>query len=200
MLNAVLSGYAISLGLILAIGAQNAFLLRQGLRGEHVGTVCAVASLSSAVLIVFGVTGFQQLIAAVPWLTDVLKYFGAAFLLVYGASCLLRARHGDRSLHPSETAAASRVRAVGTLLALTWLNPHVYVDTVLLMGSLSTQYHPYVPAFAAGAVAGSTSFFFALGYGARLLRPAFARPATWRGLEIAIGLLMFALALKLVLM
>ena len=192
----LIAGFLLGLSLILPIGAQNAFVLRVGLRGEHVLAVCLTCALSDAVLILAGVSGFAQISAWLPWVETVLLYGGVAFLLVYGARSFMAA-FGSASLRPSEAAAESLGRVVLTCLALTWLNPHVYLDTVVLLGTISTQFSGQEVFFAAGAITGSFAFFFALGYGAAVLRPIFARPLAWRVLEGTIALVMWAIALKL---
>lgn len=193
-----LAGFVLCLSLILAIGAQNAFVLRIGLRGEHVLAVCVTCALSDAVLILASVSGFAEFSRRVPWAETVLLYGGAAFLLAYGARNFLAAFR-SASLRPSEAAPESLSRVVLTCLALTWLNPHVYLDTVVLIGSISTQFEDGKGWFAAGAMLASFVFFFSLGFGARLLKPLFALPATWRILDIAIGLIMWATAARLLL-
>ncbi|WP_201860448.1 LysE/ArgO family amino acid transporter [Microvirga soli] len=192
----LLAGFLLGLSLILPIGAQNAFVLRIGLRGEHVLAVCLTCALSDAVLILAGVSGFAQLSAQVPWAETVLRYGGAAFLLAYGVRSFMAA-FGSEALRPSEATPATLSRVVLTSLALTWLNPHVYLDTVVLIGSISTQFDEGKGLFAAGATLASFVFFFSLGYGARLLKPLFARPVTWRVLDVAIGVIMWATAARL---
>jgi len=191
-MHALVAGFGLGLSLILAIGAQNAFVLRQGLRREHVLPVVLVCAFSDAVLVAAGVAGFGALAEAVPGLARVMRYGGAAFLLVYGARAFLAAWRGGAVLEAG-TAAGSLRRAVLTCLALTWLNPHVYLDTVVLLGSVSAQYADRL-AFGAGAVAASFVFFFALGYGARLLAPLFRRPVSWRLLDAGVGAVMWAIA------
>jgi len=198
MTSTLFAGFLLGLSLILPIGAQNAFVLRIGLRGEHVFAVCLTCALSDAVLILAGVSGFAQLSARVPWAETFLLYGGAAFLLVYGARSFMAA-FGTAALRPSEAAPESLGRVVLTCLAFTWLNPHVYLDTVVLIGSISTQFDQGKGFFAAGAMLASFTFFFSLGFGARLLKPFFARPITWRILDIAIGLIMWATAARLLL-
>lgn len=189
-------GYLLGLSLIVAIGAQNAFVLRQGLRGEHVFWVCAVCALSDAVLIAAGVAGFGALAEAAPWFETAMRYGGAAFLIWYGARSLASAWRGGAALAPDAGVPPPLRQALATVLAITWLNPHVYLDTVVLVGSISAQY-PDRLAFGLGAVTASLTFFFALGYGARLLAPLFARPSAWRALDALIGLVMWAIAAKL---
>lgn len=197
MLAATLSGFFTALSLILAIGAQNAFVLRQGLRREHVGTVVLLCALSDALLIVVGVAGFGALADAVPWLGRAMLIGGALFLFVYGALRFRAAWKGGEALDPAAAPPAPRGRIVATCLLLTWANPHVYLDTLVLIGSVSAQHAPHGLAFGTGAVAASGVFFTSLGYGARWLAPVFRRPAAWVVLEVAVGVLMWALAAAL---
>ena len=196
-LSAFASGLALGLGLIVAIGAQNAFVLRQGLRVEHVAAVVAVCALSDVALIVAGVSGAGAALSRFPWLLPVVSLAGAAFLLGYGVLA------GRRALRPSALvtdAAGARTGlavTVGTCLALTWLNPHVYLDTVVLLGSMASTYGEHRWQFATGAGVGSVLWFAGLGFGARLLRPVFARPAAWRVLDGGIAVVMVALAVSL---
>lgn len=199
MLHALTSGYLVSLSLILAIGAQNAFVLRQGLRREHVGAVVAVCALSDAVLIAAGVSGFALASRLAPWLAQAMRWAGVIFLLAYGALRFRAAWQGSEALRPAQAAAVPLGRVLATCLVLTWANPHVYLDTVMLIGAISAQYAPHGLAFGTGAVAASLSFFAALGYGARLLAPIFARPRAWVVLEVVVGLTMWAIAAGLVL-
>jgi L-lysine exporter family protein LysE/ArgO len=190
-----LSGFGLSLSLILAIGAQNAFVLRQGLRGEHVLAVVAICSLSEVMLISAGVAGLGALVEANPALLTAFRWGGAAFLFVYGARALASAWRGGAALEAGPAAASLR-GAVTTCLALTWLNPHVYLDTVILLGGIgATKPAPWL--YAVGAMGASILFFVLLGYGAGLLRPVFARPSAWRGLDAFIALVMWAIAVSL---
>ncbi|EEB84587.1 LysE/ArgO family amino acid transporter [Roseobacter sp. GAI101] len=189
-------GFALGFTLILAIGAQNAFVLRQGLRRHHVFWVCLTCALSDAVLIAAGVSGFGALAEAVPWFEVVMRFGGAAFLIWYGAQNALSAWRGGAALEAEGDNTLSLRRTLLTLLALTWLNPHVYLDTVVLLGSVSAQYDNRL-AFGVGAVMSSFVFFFGLGYGARMLSPVFARPRSWQVLDALIALTMWAIALKL---
>ena len=195
MTQAMGAGFALGFSLILAIGAQNAFVLRQGLRREHVLPVVLVCALSDAVLVTAGVLGFGALARAVPGLEGVMRYGGAAFLIWYGARNFIAAWRGGESLEAGEGAASLR-RALLTCLALTWANPHVYLDTVVLLGSVSAQYDDKL-GFAAGAVLASFVFFFGLGFGARGLAPLFRRPVSWRVLDAVVGATMWAIAAKL---
>lgn len=199
MLEAALQGYLVSISLILAIGAQNAFVLRQGIRREHVLAVVAVCAISDAILIGAGVAGFGAASARFPWLGDAMRWGGVAFLLVYGALRFRAALRGGEALSPAGGASVSLASALGTCLVLTWANPHVYLDTVALIGSISAQYAPYQTAFGIAAALGSLSFFSALGFGARFLAPLFARPTAWVVLEVVVGLTMWAIAAGLAL-
>ena len=196
-LHSFLAGFLLGASLIVAIGAQNAFVLRQGLRREHVFWVCLICALSDAVLIAAGVAGFGVLIANLPWLAPVMRFGGAAFLAGYGLRSLWSAWAAQGALNPANDVPKSLSATIITCLAFTWLNPHVYLDTVMLLGSVSTRYAGRA-AFAAGAITSSFLFFFSLGYGARLLRPLFANPKAWRVLDAIIGVTMLALAVKLV--
>jgi L-lysine exporter family protein LysE/ArgO len=198
-MHAALAGFTLGLSLILAIGAQNAFVLKQGLRREHVFWVCLLCALSDAVLILFGVTGLSVLIQRAPWLAPLMRYGGAAFLLYYGAKSFYAAWKSSATLVPAADGAKPLSVVLLTCAALTWLNPHVYLDTVLLIGSVSTQFGGAHWWFALGAMSASVVFFFSLGYGAALLRPIFARPIAWRVLEILVGLTMWTIASKLLL-
>jgi L-lysine exporter family protein LysE/ArgO len=194
---AALSGLALGLGLIVAIGAQNAFVLRQGLRLEHVAAVVAVCAVSDLALIAAGVLGAGAVLARVPWLIPVVCFAGAAFLLSYGVLAARRALRPGALLPDAAGARAGLLVTVGTCLALTWLNPHVYLDTVVLLGSMASTYGAHRWAFAAGAGIGSIVWFAGLGYGSRLFRPVFARPAAWRVLDGGIAVVMVALAVSL---
>jgi len=195
-MQAGIAGFALGFSLILAIGAQNAFVLRQGLRREHVFAVCLTCALSDAILIAAGVAGFGALAEAIPGLEAAMRFGGAAFLVWYGARNLRAAWRGGQVLEAGRAAGSLRV-ALLTCLALTWLNPHVYLDTVVLLGSISAQYAQKL-AFALGAMTASFVFFFSLGYGARLLAPLFRRPGAWRVLDVIVGLTMWAIAAKLI--
>ena len=191
---ALLSGLGFGLSLIVAIGAQNAFVLRQGLRGERVGLVVAVCAISDAALIALGVAGAGALIQGTPELADAARIGGAAFLLAYAALAARRAwRPG--ALHAAPAGGSS---VLLTVLALTWLNPHVYLDTVVLLGSVAAAHGDARWSFGLGAVCGSVLWFAGLGYGARLLRKPFARPSAWRALDGAVALVMGAIGLSLV--
>jgi len=246
MLTPLLDGIGLGLSLIVAIGAQNLLVLRQGIRRQHVLAVAAICALSDLALIVVGVSGVGAVMQAVPWLVDVIRWAGAAFLVAYG---LLAARRAIRpsgvaldasggadapgrsdagagtpaasddpgasgglaapgGLAASGTATATVTRTatarsgllatVLTCLALTWLNPHVYLDTVVLLGAVAQDHgDPGRWVFGLGAVAASATWFAALGFGARRLRPLFARPGAWRVLDASVALVMATLAVLL---
>ncbi|MGB7318778.1 MAG: LysE/ArgO family amino acid transporter [Planktotalea sp.] len=191
-----LPGFALSFSLILAIGAQNAFVLKHGLRREHVLPIVLTCAISDAILIICGVAGFGALAQAVPWFETAMRYGGAAFLLWYGLQNALSAWRGGNALEGEGQGAAPLSKTLLTLLAITWLNPHVYLDTVVLIGSISAQYEDRL-AFGAGAALASFAFFALLGFGARLLSPFFAMPMAWRVLDAIIALTMWAIAASL---
>ncbi len=197
-MSAALSGFLLSLGLIAAIGAQNAFVLRQGLRRAHVGAVVAVCALSDALLIAAGVGGFGWIVTAAPWAIPVLTWGGALFLAGYGALAFRRALGPPEALEAASSGPGSLRRTLVTCLGFTWGNPHVYLDTVVLLGSVSADWGPARWAFGAGAMSGSLVFFAALGYGARALAPVFARPVAWRVLDAGVAVVMWWLAFALV--
>ncbi|MFN3736256.1 LysE/ArgO family amino acid transporter [Hydrogenophaga sp.] len=188
-------GLALSLGLIVAIGAQNAFVLRQGLRREHVGSVVLFCALADALLISAGVLGMAQALGTSPGLARALALAGAGFLAVYGWRALRRARHAQALRAADGGDGLGRGAVLAQAAAFTLLNPHVYLDTVLLVGSIGAQQPaPLQGWFVAGASAASLGWFAALGFGARWLAPWFARPRAWRVLDALIGLTMWLLA------
>ncbi len=191
-------GLGLGAGLIVAIGAQNAFVLRQGLKREGRLTVALICTACDAALIALGAGGFGGLIAHAPWLTHLAAWTGALFLLFYGLSAFRRAL---RPLAPSDDIApTSRGSLVAATLALSLLNPHAFLDTVVLIGGLSAQYPLAVRGwFATGAMTASMLWFFGLAYGAASLTPLFRRPATWRVLDATIGCVMWAIAASLLL-
>ncbi|GMA32875.1 LysE/ArgO family amino acid transporter [Litorihabitans aurantiacus] len=202
MITTALSGLAFGLGLIIAIGAQNAFVLRQGLRREHVGLVVAICAASDAVLIALGAAGVGAVVQSHRGVLVGVTIAGAAVLLVYGFGAARRALRPQALVADGEGAGrAGRAGRRGvslTALALTWLNPHVYLDTVVLLGTVAAASSaPW--AFAGGAVVASVAWFAALGFGARLLRPVFARPTAWRVLDVGVAVVMVAIALSLLL-
>jgi L-lysine exporter family protein LysE/ArgO len=194
----LLGGFGFGLSLIVAIGAQNAFVLRQGLRGEHVGLVVTTCALSDALLIAAGVAGAGAVLAHAPTLGDAVRAGGAVFLLGYAALAARRAlRPGTLTPARSDAGGAGRGATLATTLALTWLNPHVYLDTVVLLGTVAGTHGGQRWVFATGAALGSVVWFATLGHGARLLRPLFARPAAWRGLDALVAVVMTAIAVSL---
>lgn len=195
---AFIAGYLSTLSLIAAIGAQNAFVLRQGLRREHVWATVLICGGSDTILIAFGITGFQSVMAIAPWIERAMLYAGAAFLFIYGAMRFYAAYQGAEALVPAEGKIPSLKSVVISCLIITWGNPHVYLDTVALIGAISTGYTPYEYLFGLGASLASISFFIALGFGARFLAPVFAKPKTWVYLEAIIGSTMWLIALALI--
>lgn len=194
-----LTGFALSAALIVAIGAQNLFVLRQGVRREHVGAVVLFCGGMDGLLVVLGVAGVGAALAAIPELTLALTFGGAAFLAGYGLVALRRMARPDAMRLAGGGDRLSLGQALAAAAGFTLLNPHVYLDTVLLMGAAgSAQPAPARPLFVAGAVVASLGWFLALGYGARLLAPLFARPAAWRVLDALVGATMLALSASLV--
>ena len=188
-------GLVLSLGLIVAIGAQNAFVLRQGLRREHVGSVVLFCALADAVLITAGVLGMAQALGRHPALAQAMALAGAAFLAWYGWQALQRARHAHQLQANRDGARLGRGAVLAQAAAFTLLNPHVYLDTVLLVGSIGAQQPAGLRGwFVAGASIASLSWFTALGFGARWLAPLFARPRAWQVLDGLIGMTMWLLA------
>ena len=194
-----LQGLALSLGLIVAIGAQNAFVLRQGLRREHVASVVFFCAISDALLMAAGVLGMGQALGERPMVAHALALAGAVFLAVYGWKALRRALQQNGLLANEEGDGLTWAAAMAQAAAFTLLNPHVYLDTVLLVGSIGAQQPPSLqPWFVAGASSASLLWFCALGFGARWLAPLFAQPRAWQALDILIGLTMWVLAGMLV--
>ncbi len=196
MLSSIVNGFGLGLGLIVAIGAQNAFVLRTGLLKKHVFLVCTICVISDATLIIAGVAGIGGIIVSIPGLETSMRWAGALFLIWLGAKSAYASWKGTGALSAGD-AAGSAWQAAVTAFSLTWLNPHVYVDTVLLLGSLSAQFSSRF-GFALGGVFASTMFFYALGYGARLLAPIMKRPSSWRVLDGMIALIMFSIASSLI--
>ncbi|MBE3021602.1 LysE/ArgO family amino acid transporter [Campylobacter sp. 7477a] len=197
-MDAFISGFLTSLSLILAIGAQNAFVLKQGIKKEFVFLICIICAMSDAILIVAGVGGFGYMTQKFSYLESVARYGGGAFLFVYGIKSFYSAYKMTHALKPQSFATASLAKTALLTLAFTWLNPHVYLDTVMLIGSVSTKFGTNANIFGAGAVSASFVFFFSLGYGARLLAPFFEKAVAWKILEFIVGVIMLALAFMLV--
>ena len=191
------TGFLFGLSLIAAIGAQNAFVLTQGMARQHVGLIVAICALSDIVLIAAGVAGVGVIVDHAPVLIDVITWGGVAFLAWYGISALRRAVRRE-PLHLGDSVATTRRGAVLTCLGMTWLNPHVYLDTVLLMGSVAAGHGANGKwMFAIGAMAASVVWFVAVGWGARFLAPLFTRPIAARILEGTIGATMLAIGARL---
>lgn len=200
MITAASTGFFTAFALILAIGAQNAFVLRQGLMRQHVFAVALTCALSDAILIAAGVAGFGVLVAQYPDLPIIMRYLGAAFLLGYGALRLIAAWRG--SSHMEEAKPATSLRAtIITCLMLTWLNPHVYLDTLALLGAVSTQFELASERLIFGvfAVLSSFTFFFSLAYGAKFMSPLMQSNRAWQIMDVGIGILMWLLAFGLIL-
>ncbi|MDG0988394.1 MAG: LysE/ArgO family amino acid transporter [Yoonia sp.] len=199
MIGPAATGFATTFALILAIGAQNAFVLRQGLAKQHVFWLCLLCATSDAILITAGVLGFSAIVEKAPMLPMIMAWGGAVFLLVYGAMRFWAAYVGDYAMQIAGTSAGLWA-TLATGAAFTWLNPHVYLDTLGLIGAVSTQYYVindrYI--FGIGAVSASFVFFFSLGWGARLLAPVMQSARAWRILDVLIGVVMWALAIKLI--
>ena len=198
MLHSYLQGFAIGLSLIVAIGAQNAFVLKQGVKKEAVFWVCFVCPLSDSILVVLGITGFATVIQLYPELVGFAKWAGAVFLLWYGLQHAIQAFKSNQSLHAGSQNEIQLSKIIIVCLALTWLNPHVYLDTVVLIGSISTQFEQTKLYFALGVITASWFFFFSLGYGARVLIPVFANPKAWKVLDVVIALIMWSIAISLI--
>lgn len=200
VLGDALAGFTTGLSLIVAIGAQNAFVLRQGLSRTHVLSVVAICAASDAVLIAAGVAGIGTVITHAGWVIELVRWLGVAFLVGYGVTSLWRA-HAGQALEASGSTGPNGLpwrTVVLTVLALTWLNPHVYLDTVLLVGSIANT-HDAPWWFGAGAMTASLAWFTALGLGARVLQPLLRSPRAWQLLDVLIGITMLAIALRLAL-
>lgn len=199
-MSALFQGLFLGAGLIVAIGSQNAFVLKQGLKREKVFLVCIICALSDALLIAIGVSGTGTLVATSDLLSHVARVGGAIFLSFYGFRALKAAVEGEYlDLDRGESVAGSTAKIVLTALAFTYLNPHVYLDTVVLLGSIAGQFAGEERIlFGLGAILASFVWFFSLGYGARLLVPLFSKPSAWRVLDLFIALIMFILAAGLI--
>ncbi|MFK3678269.1 LysE/ArgO family amino acid transporter [Microbacterium sp. NPDC090218] len=210
----VLAGLGLGLSLIVAIGAQNVFVLRQGIRREHVLAVVIICAVSDAALIAAGVAGLGFVLSAAPWLVVIARWAGALFLLAYGVLAARRAWRGGEELRVegpestdappagATTSTLTRTRlapVILTTLALTWLNPHVYLDTVLMLGSIAATHGDERWLFAGGAIAASILWFTALGFGARYLGRWLRTPLSWRILDAVIAVVMITIAVSLVL-
>ncbi|MER5216475.1 LysE/ArgO family amino acid transporter [Streptomyces sp. NPDC002838] len=197
-LTAAAAGFGTGLSLIAAIGAQNAFVLRQGVRRHAVLAVVGICALSDALLITLGVAGVGAVVVAWPGALTAIGWIGGAFLVGYGALAARRVIRPGGALRADGEAEGSRRRAVLTCLAMTWLNPHVYLDTVFLLGTVAADRGPLRWTFGLGAALASLCWFAALGFGARLLGRFLARPAAWRVLDGLVAAMMIALGSMLI--
>ena len=198
-MDAFLTGLGTGLALIVAIGAQNAFVLRQGIRREHIGVVVLICALSDALLIAAGTAGIGSIVEHVPWVLEVLRWGGVAYLLWFALGSFRSAARPE-GLHAGDAPAARTLGSVAvTTLSLTYLNPHVYLDTVLMLGNVANQHGDQRWVVAGGAMLGSRLWFVGLGLGARALARPLDRPSTWRVLDVLIGVVMVAIAVKLAL-
>lgn len=198
LINVFVTAFVLAAGLIMAIGAQNAHVLRQGIAGHYVGITVILCAFFDTVLMTSGVFGFGWLLTQIPMLEDVARLGGAVFLLWYGSRCVRSAMAPVSSVSVESRVATSLPAAIATVSAFTLLNPHVYLDTVVLIGSIGGQYEGTErTVFAVGAFTASWVWFIALGYGARLVRPYFENPKAWQILDGFIALVMFAIALSL---
>lgn len=199
LLSPFITGFLIGGGLIIAIGAQNAFVLRQGIRREHVFIVCLICAVSDAVLIAVGVAGLGAIIERLPVLLNAITLFGISFLGWYGVLAIRRVLAPEGAMLGGGESIPLR-QAVLTCLTFTFLNPHVYLDTVLLVGSLAAPFSGAARwAYGIGAATASFAWFFGLGYGARILAPLFVQAKAWRILDAIIAIVMFAIAINLIL-
>jgi len=196
--NSFISGLFLGLSLIVAIGAQNAFILKQGLKKEYIFSICLICAISDALLITIGVLGFGVITKEIPLLELIAKYAGAIFLLGYGGRSFYSAWKYNHALTPEGNKVSSYKVVILTCLAFTWLNPHVYLDTIVLMGTVSTHFIGHIKEFTIGAILASFIFFFSVGYGSRLLLPLFKKPISWKILEFLTGVIMVSLAIKLI--
>ena len=196
--NAFFSGFSLGLSLILAIGAQNAFVLKQGIKKQHVFLVCTICALSDAVLIFAGVSGFGYVVERYQVIKTAALWGGFVFLSIYGLRSLYSAFNASHTLTSGDEEARGAAKTALLTLAFTWLNPHVYLDTALLLGSVSTKFGERAGLFGVGAMCASFAFFFSLGYGARFLAPLFHKPAAWKILEFFVGVTMITLGAMLV--
>lgn len=196
--NTFFSGFSLGLSLILAIGAQNAFVLKQGIKKQHVFLVCIICALSDAVLIFVGVSGFGYVVERYQVIKTAALWGGFVFLSIYGLRSLYSAFSASHTLTSGDEEARGAAKTALLTLAFTWLNPHVYLDTALLLGSVSTKFGERAGLFGVGAMCASFAFFFSLGYGARFLAPLFKKPAAWKILEFFVGVTMITLGAMLV--
>lgn len=196
-LSTYLYGFGVSFSLILAIGAQNAFVLKQGLKKEFVFIVCAICAISDAIFLTAGVFGVGEFFRQNDWLIAIAKYGGALFLFWYGFKNFKSSFKPSSGLIASGQDVGSLKKVIALTLGFTWLNPHVYLDTLVLVGGISTKFADKF-SFTFGAISASIIFFFSLGYGARILEPIFKNPKAWQVLDFLIGILMWGIAIMLI--
>lgn len=192
----VLTGFGFAVSLIAAIGAQNAFVLRQGLMRSHVAPVIAICIGSDILLMSVGVAGFGVIVENAPWLVTAMRVFGGAFLIFYGLQAARRAMKPEAMTDGTPGAKKSLFPVLGATLAVTYLNPHVYLDTVVLLGSLANSYGDQKWFFGLGCMLATTVWFTLLGYGSRFLAPLFAKPRAWQVLDMGVALIMFIIAVN----
>jgi len=197
-MSSYLSGFLLGFSFILAIGAQNAFVLKQGLKKQHIFLVCSICAISDALLIMLGVSGFGAIVSRFPSIEMVARYGGALFLSLYAVKSFISSLTTTHVLNPAGEVPETVTKIIVMSLAFTWLNPHVYLDTVVLLGAISTKYETTKFQFGLGAVSASFIFFFALGYGAKVLIPLFQKPISWKILEFMVGAIMLSIALSLI--
>ena len=197
-MNTFFTGLLLGGSLIIAIGAQNAYVLKQGLLRSHVFIICLICALSDAILITIGTTGIGKIIENHPDWLKAITWFGAIYLFIFGIMSF-RAALSNQTLHAAKETSQNTKIIISTVLALTFLNPHVYLDTVLLIGSIASPYtNEERLYFTLGAVSASFIWFFSLGYGARLLIPLFNKPSAWKVLNSLIGIVMWLIAYSLI--
>ncbi len=194
---AFLPGFFAGLGLIVAIGAQNAFVIRQGLKRQHVLAVVAICALADAALIALGIAGLGAIIQGLPWLLEGVRWFGVAYLTWFGIKSV-RSAFKNQTMDTSGGDAGSLKKAVLAVLGFTFLNPHVYLDTVILLGSISNQFAEDRWIFGFGAMTASIVWFSTIGFGARAASRFMSKPIFWRVLDSLIAIVMFSIAFYLV--
>lgn len=197
-LSVLFNGFVTSLSLIMAIGAQNAFVLKQGLKKEYVLSICLICAFSDSLLILAGVFGFGKFISGHQQIMTYAQWGGATFLVVYGVHHFYQAFSTKKSMCLDHHTVVSWFKIILFCLAFTWLNPHVYLDTVVLVGAISTQFEDHLLSFAIGAITASWLFFFSLGFGAQYLSAYFHNPRAWQALDILIALIMWYIAYHLI--
>lgn len=196
MLLSLFKGFSASLGLIVAIGAQNAFVIRQGLLGRHLFLTAMMCATADALLITLGILGFGSILSSWPFLVSMTKYLAMVFLFIYGGLSLRAAFRAKSFSFTNENNHHCIKKTIGILLALTLLNPHAYLDTVILLGSIAMQERQPIY-FALGSISASFIWFFAITYGSQLLAPLFCKPISWKIIDITTALIMWTIALTL---